>query len=363
MTPDTLLFGITLAEWGQGLGTGAVVYAALMLVRRVLTRRLGALAARTANRWDDLIVLVVQRTHALTLFTVAVWSALTVLDTPDSVRHVIQIISVLVAAMQLGIWGNLIIAHVLDTKVSELQSTDPSSATTLNGVTMLARGLLVVILVLLTMANLGINISALVAGLGIGGVAIALATQNILGDLFASLSIVLDKPFVVGDFVVVGDLMGTVEHVGLKTTRLRSLSGEQLVFANADLLGSRIRNFKRMSERRVVFTIGVTYQTSASTLAGIPGQLREVVSGQDGVRFDRAHFKSCDDSALTFEVVYYVLDPDYNRFMDTQQQVLLAIVARFEEERIDFAYPTRTVYVRSADPESSGSATGLAQVA
>ena len=190
------------------------------------------------------------------------------------------------------------------------------------------------------------------AGLGIGGVAIALATQSILGDLFASLSIVLDRPFVVGDFIVVGDLMGTVEHVGLKTTRVRSLSGEQLVFSNADLLGSRIRNFKRMAERRIVFAVGVTYQTPAAKLDQIAGVLREIATAAPGVRFDRAHLRSFDDSAITFEVVYYVLDPDYNRYMDTQQRINLAIFRQFEAEGIEFAYPTRTVFVRNEAEEA-----------
>ncbi|HSB55513.1 MAG TPA: mechanosensitive ion channel family protein, partial [Gemmatimonadales bacterium] len=216
------------------------------------------------------------------------------------------------------------------------------------------RSLLWVVLVLLVLDNLGVNISTLMAGLGIGGVAIALATQNILGDLFASLSIVLDKPFVVGDFIVVGDLMGTVERVGLKTTRLRSLSGEQLIFANADLLGSRVRNFKRMSERRVLFDLGVTYETQAATLSRIPAMLREIVDAERGVRFDRAHLRSFDASAVTFEVVYYILDPDYNRFMDTQQRINLAIFRRFEAENVEFAYPTQTLYVRTTEVAHSG---------
>ena len=155
----------------------------------------------------------------------------------------------------------------------------------------------------------------------------------------------LDKPFVVGDFIVVGELMGTIEHVGLKTTRIRSLSGEQLVFANADLLGSRIRNYKRMSDRRVVFSVGVTYQTPLARLAAIPGLIRDVVSAEAGVRFDRAHFRSFDDSALTFEVVYIVGDPDYNRYMDVQQRINFGLFERFAQEGIEFAYPTRTVYV------------------
>jgi len=346
---DVLLVGFSLSTWVEAVGIGLGVLAALYAVRWVVIRRLGALAARTDNRWDDLFVLLARRTRGLTLACIALWPALAVLSPPDAVRDVARVLSVLVGGLQLAIWGNVVIGHVLEARVKELRVADPSSASTLYGVTILARGALWVVLVLLALDNLGVNISALVAGLGIGGVAIALALQSILGDLFASLSIMLDKPFVVGDFIVVGDLMGTVEHIGVKTTRLRSLSGEQLVFANGDLLSSRIRNFKRMKERRILFTIGVTYQTSAAKLAAIPELLRDVVSSQTGVRFDRAHFKSYDDSAVTFEIVYFVLDPDYNRYMDTQQRVNLELFSRFELEGIEFAYPTRTVYVRSEE--------------
>ena len=188
-----------------------------------------------------------------------------------------------------------------------------------------------------------------------GGIAIALAAQNILGDLFASLSIVLDKPFVVGDFLIIGDFLGSVEKVGIKTTRLRSLSGEQLVFSNNDLLNSRIRNYGRMYERRVVFSLGVTYQTPSEKLKRIPDivrkaveaqeNVREAVETQEDVRFDRAHFQKYGDFALIFEIVYYVLSADYAQYMDVQQAINLRIYEDFEENEIEFAYPTQTVYV------------------
>jgi small-conductance mechanosensitive channel len=185
----------------------------------------------------------------------------------------------------------------------------------------------------------------MIAGLGVGGIAVALAAQNILGDLFASLSIILDKPFVVGDFLIIGDFLGSVEKVGVKTTRLRSLSGEQLIFSNNDLLGSRIRNYGRMFERRVIFSIGVTYQTPADKLRAIPDMLREAVESQQPVRFDRAHFQKYGDFALIFEIVYYVLSADYKQYMDIQQAINLQINEDFEEHGIEFAYPTQTLYV------------------
>jgi len=187
--------------------------------------------------------------------------------------------------------------------------------------------------------------TALVASLGIGGIAVALAAQSILGDVFASLAIALDRPVVIGDFIVVGEVMGTVERVGLKTTHLRSLSGELIVLPNNDLLSSRIRNYKRMFERRVLFTFGVTYQTPAESLQRIPGLVRELVERQELARFDRAHLAVFGPSALEFEVVYFVRDPDYNKHMDIQQQILLGLIRALDEAGVEFAYPTQTIHM------------------
>ena len=213
------------------------------------------------------------------------------------------------------------------------------------------------LIVLLALDSLGVNITALVASLGVGGIAIALAAQKILGDLFASLAIVLDKPFVIGDFVVIGEWKGTVERVGLKTTRMRSLSGEQLIFSNGDLLDSRLRNFGRMQERRVMFHVGVTYQTPRQLLERIPDMLRAAVEAQAPVRFDRAHFASYGDFAINFEVVYFVNSAEYNTYMDIQQQVNLSLHTMFEEAGIEFAYPTQTLLLQRAarSPAPDGS--------
>ncbi|MGH7446139.1 MAG: mechanosensitive ion channel family protein, partial [Longimicrobiales bacterium] len=201
------------------------------------------------------------------------------------------------------------------------------------------------VLVLMGLSNLGFDITALIAGLGIGGIAIALALQNVLGDLFASLSIVLDRPFIIGDFIIVDNLAGTVEYIGLKTTRVKSLSGEQLVFANGDLLSSRVRNFKRMYERRIVFSLGVTYQTPRAQLEQIPSMIRAAVERQQNTRFDRSHFLAYGDFSLNFETVYYVLVPEYNTYMDVQQAINFEIHRAFEDAGIEFAYPTQTVFV------------------
>ncbi len=188
--------------------------------------------------------------------------------------------------------------------------------------------------VLLLLDNLGYQITTLIAGLGIGGIAIAFAVQNILVDVFASFSIMIDKPFMVGDFIIVGDLLGTVEYIGIKTTRVRSLSGEQLVFSNNDLLKSRIRNYKRMFERRVVFTFRVPYNTAYDKVQTIPKMVKEIIESVEKTRFDRAHFKEYGEHSLVYEVVYYVLVPEYNIYMDIQQDINLNLFKKFEQEGI-----------------------------
>ena len=221
-----------------------------------------------------------------------------------------------------------------------------------------AKGILLIVQVviwflglLFLIDNLGYDITTLIAGLGIGGIAIALAAQTILGDLFSYLVIFFDKPFEIGDFIIVDDKMGTVEYIGIKTTRLRTLGGEQLICSNTFLTNSRVHNYKRMQERRVVFGFGVVYGTPAVQLKNIPQQVKEIIQGSEKTRFDRAHFQKFGDSSLDFEVVYYVLTPDFNIYMDIQQSINLALLELFEKEKIEFAFPTRTLYVTRTETE------------
>jgi small-conductance mechanosensitive channel len=215
----------------------------------------------------------------------------------------------------------------------------------LRGMTVLINIFIWGIGVVFLMDNLGFNISAVIAGLGIGGIAIALAAQAILGDLFSYFVIFFDRPFEVGDFITAGDKSGTVEYTGIKTTRIRALSGEQLVFSNTDLTNSRIHNFKKMQERRVVFKLGVVYQTPAAQLEEIPKIVRAIIEKHNDVRFDRGHFASYGDFSLNFEFVYFVFGADYVKYMDTQQSINLEIYKEFEKRKMEFAYPTQTLYL------------------
>jgi small-conductance mechanosensitive channel len=320
----------------------------LATVRAVLHRRLLRLAPLTANRLDDVAADLVGRTSLAFLLAVPALAALSIAELPAGVERVGRGLALGICLAQAGVWGSRALRELIERRFGQPtgEVTDPARSMVAKMLALGARLALWIVVVLVALDNFGVDITALVAGLGVGGVAVALATQNILGDLFASVSILLDKPFVPGDFIVVGDFMGTVEHVGIKTTRLRSLGGEHLVFSNNDLLQSRLRNYTRMNERRVLFRLGVVYQTGPEQLAEIPGLLRSIIEAQEGTRFDRAHFASYGEFSLLFEVVYYVLSPDYNRYMDVQQAINLAICRRFAAAGIQFAYPTQSVLLQ-----------------
>lgn len=337
--------GNSVERWIAAIALFLGVAVLLLIVKGVLIRRIGSLADRMSGRWPRMMRGMLERTKTALLILLAFYCGSLLLTVPHELASLLHSLAVIVVLLQAAIWGDSLLKSSVAYHSHERLATDAASATTFSLLGFLARLALWALVVLMTLDNLGVNVTALLAGLGIGGIAVALAAQNILGDLFASLSIVLDRPFVLGDSIATGDFSGTVEHIGVKTTRLRSASGEQLVFANSDLLQSRIRNFQRMRERRMLFTLNVRFQTPRDKLAQIPRILREVIESQNPVRFDRAHFKLFGDSALIFEAVYFVLTADFNESMNIQQAINLAICERFERSQIEFAFPTRTVIV------------------
>jgi len=343
---DFTYYGNTLLTWLIAGGIAAGAWFVLLAVRRVGLRRACARAERTGSPLASLVSRLFAGTGGVFLVVVSLYAGLRFLQIPAAVEQGAAAAAILVALIQVALWGDVLVRHFISRVVERRTEEDASSVATVSILGFIGRVAVWSLALLLALDNLGFNISALLAGLGIGGVAVALAAQNVLGDLFASIAIALDKPFAVGDFIAVGDMTGTVNYVGIKTTRVRALSGEQLVFSNTDLLQSRIRNFKRMNERRTVFSLGVTYQTPGDVLAEIPGLLRTIIEARDGVRFDRAHFARYGDFALIFEVVYYVLSADYTVYMDTQQTVNLEIFREFERRGIEFAYPTHTVILQ-----------------
>ncbi|MGD2082927.1 MAG: mechanosensitive ion channel family protein [Chromatiales bacterium] len=342
-----MLLGNSMRDWVLALLAFAATAVGVRLLLRLAAKRLAPLAARTRTAVDDTAVEVIRQTKWWVLTALGVFAGSRLLALPDRISGVIAGVAAVAIIVQGGIWVSAVVNASIERSRQRQLARSPAGVTTLNAIGFVSRIVIWAVVVLLALDNLGVDVTALVAGLGVGGVAVALAVQNILGDLFASLSIVFDKPFAVGDFLIIDSHMGAVEQVGLKTTRIRSLSGEQLVFSNSDLLKSRIRNYGRMYERRVVFNIGVTYQTPRAKLERIPGMIREAIEAQAKTRFDRSHFKEYGSFSLTFETVYYVLAPDYNLYMDIQQAVNLSIHERFEEQEIEFAYPTQTLFVKA----------------
>ena len=347
--------GMDAVEWVVVLAAWAGFAFLLYALYKLLAWRLAAFAATTSTAVDDIAVEVFKRTRLYFLVALALVLAVRVLPVPEEAAVVLwaERLAFLALLLQAIRWGNSLIGLWIEDYRKRKLEKDAGAVTMVQAVGFLGRFVLWIVVVLLALDNFGVEVTALVASLGIGGIAVALAVQSVFADLLASLSIVFDKPFVVGDFIIVGEFMGSVEHVGLRTTRIRSLSGEQLIFSNSDLVGSRIRNYKRMHERRIAFHIGVVYQTPHGQLARIPQMLREAVGGQveaGRARFDRAHFQGFGDFALRFETVYYVLSPDYAVYMDVQQAINLAIHKRFEEEGIAFAYPTQSLYLEKVPP-------------
>jgi small-conductance mechanosensitive channel len=346
---DRVFYHNSVRQWGIAIAVALVAFAALLLVRAILVGRLGALAKRTTTDVDNILVELVARTKPYFLIAAAIVFGSHFLVLPPTTDRYFDAIFAILLLVQCGLWAAGAVDLWIHRRADQRGSrTDVASITTMRALGMGVKVLLWTIIFISALDKFGVNVTTLVTGLGIGGVAIALAVQNVLGDLFAALSIVLDKPFDVGDAIAVDQMSGTVERIGLKTTRVRSLSGEQIIISNSELLKSRIRNYKRQLDRRVAFTTDVTYDTPPDVIARIPGMIREVVSTQHPVRFDRSHFTQYTDWALRIETVYYVLDADYTRYLDIQQTINLELLKRFTAEHIEFAFPTRTIMLEGS---------------
>jgi small-conductance mechanosensitive channel len=333
---------------GSALVLAIVLLSVLLFARRAIVQRLLAISQRTETIWDDILADVITATKLPFMLWLSVMAGLTQIDVPASIDHLPYKAMMVLLILQTGIWASCATQSWVRKRLQASQEAGDGAAITNFGViAFIVRFLIWIVTLLLLLDNLGVNITTLIASLGIGGVAVALALQNVLGDLFASLSIAIDKPFVVGDFIVVDDLAGTVKHVGLKTTRIQSLSGEELVISNNDLLKSRIRNYKRMAERRIVFGFGVTYDTPPAALEQLASEVRRIIEAQAETRFDRAHFKALGASSLDFEVVYYMLQPDFANYMNAQQAINLALLSYCNSQGIHFAFPTQTVHIAS----------------
>ncbi|MBN2328115.1 MAG: mechanosensitive ion channel, partial [Candidatus Omnitrophica bacterium] len=343
-------FDNTLYLWLKSLVIAVCAFFIIAFSRRVFLKRLVKFYdAAERGSYASQIIQSIRNLKIVFLMLVSLYFASAALNIPESVQPMINKIMIIAIILQGGIIVSNLISAWIFRYLARKSKRDASSLSALSIFNFISQVLIWSLALILCIENMGFDASALITGLGIGGIAVALALQNVLGDLFGSLSIVLDKPFVTGDFIIFdNNFLGTVEHIGIKTTRLRSLSGEQIVCSNNDLLKTRIRNFKRMHERRVVFSIGTTYQTTYDQITQIPAIIREAVESQEKNRFDRAHFKAYGDFALLFECVYYVLEPDYIVYMDIQQNINLFIHRKFTEKGIEFAYPTQTIFFQQS---------------
>lgn len=344
-------YGNSLSDWGLSLLILLGALIGLRLLQAVGFKHIKNLANRAHVPVAGLVLDSLQKTKFVVLLLIAVYAGSVGLTLPEKTEKIISSAAIIALLLQIGLWTTGFLDSWLKCyRDRQMAAANAAAATSVSAIGFVLKVAVWACIALLILDNLGVNITALVAGLGIGGIAVALAVQNILGDLFASLTIVLDKPFVIGDFLNLGpEFMGHVEYIGLKTTRLRSLSGEQIIISNSDLLASRIRNFGRLYERRALIILGVTYQTPREKLKKIPQIIREAIESQTKTRFDRAHFKAFGAYSIDFEYVYYVLASEYNTYMDTNQTISMIIHERFEQEGIEFAYPTQTLFVEKTE--------------
>lgn len=340
----------TLQDWFIVIATIVITYVVIKILRNVVLKRLNKWAAATNTTWDEFILQVIEKNVLPLLYISTIYFSLRILDFGEKVSGVMHIaymmcITFYVVKIILASFKKFVLSFVKRDENSETKEKQ-------------AGGLIAIISIIVWMLgvvflidNMGYDVTTIIAGLGVGGIAIALAAQAVLGDLFSYFVIFFDRPFEIGDFVIIGNDNGIVEYIGIKTTRIRTLNGEQLVCSNTDLTNSRLRNFKRMERRRIVFALGVTYQTTSEQLKKIPEIVKGIIDNQERVSYDRGHFSGFGDFSLNFEFVYYVEDPDYNFYMDNQQAIYLAIFSAFEKEGIEFAYPTQTIQIDTPKPQ------------
>jgi small-conductance mechanosensitive channel len=316
----------------------------MKLITSVVIRALHRWAEKSAGTLDDFIIEILRKNAVPLMYYGVFYVATRNLMLPSALAKGIDVLGVILLTLfSIRIVSGLI-AHTVEHVWLKDAALEKQRG--FKGVMPAIKVVIWALGIIFLLDNLGFEISTVIAGLGIGGIAVALAAQAVLGDLFSYFSIIMDRPFETGDFIILNsEHLGTIEHIGIKTTRIRSLGGEQIVLSNSDLTNSRIKNYKRMEKRRVVFHLGVTYQTRADRLKEIPGVIKEIITSTGGTAFDRAHFSSYGDSSLNFEIVYYVLSSDYNRYMDIQQAINLRIYTEFEAQGIEFAYPTQTIFM------------------
>ncbi len=315
----------------------------ILIIKVIIVGRMKKKAKKTGAAFDKALAKMTSRYILPLALLAALFFSAKLLTLPDSVSRAVFVITLALILILASMALSRVLIFIFNRYWQKKNGSTADMSVKWIGV--LIKIAVWLVFLLLFLDNLDIKITALLAGLGVGGIAIAFALNAILQDLFAFVTIFFDRPFEIGDYINVDNLSGNIEHIGIKTTRVRSLSGEQLIFSNKDLTNSRIHNYKRMENRRIAFSVGVTYDTPSDKLRLIPEMTREIIGSVENSTFDRAHLKSFDDFCITFEIVYYVLSQDYAMYMDIQQEINLNIKAAFDANGIEFAFPTQTIYL------------------
>ncbi len=337
--------GNSVWHWILAFAITVAVYFLFRFIFKVIVKQIDKIASRTDNILDDIAVDALKNSKFWFFAVIAIFFGTEILNFGEYDFLPVKIL-ILTTFAQIGIWVNVIFCDVLNnwSKKNNPNIVKNSGFVIINW---LGKFIIWAVILLLILDNLGVKVVSLMAGLGVGGIAVALAVQKILGDLFASISIMIDKPFEIDDFIAIGDIRGTVESTGIRTTRIRSVTGEQIVISNNDILESRLNNFKQMKERRITYTIGVTYKTAKENLQAITGIVKNIIDNQSKARFDRGHLKGFDASSIDYEFIYWVTSPDYVVYMDVQEQINLAVMDAFAERKIEMARPTQTVFLQN----------------
>lgn len=339
--------GNTLDHYLYALLVFAGLYIGLALIRGVVLLRLEVVAKKTTNKYDDVVINALLKINWPFFFFVSLLSAIRYIKTIDLVDKIAFYLTVFVITIYVvRVLRVLIVqgSHAVNTRGDKIEEDYDDSLA--NVMATIIQALVWVGIFLFLLSNAGVDITTALAGVGVGGIAIAFALQNVLSDLFASFSIYFDKPFKKGDFLVIGTDSGIVQKIGLKSTRIKTLQGEELVVSNKELTETRINNFKKLERRRVVITIGVTYDTPVAKMKKIPDMVKKIMEKEKKATFDRAHFKEYADSSMNFEIVFYIESSEYLTYMDIRQRINLEILKIFNKEKINFAFPSRTIYLK-----------------
>jgi small-conductance mechanosensitive channel len=339
--------GNTLWEYTMAIVVFVTAMVLLMIFQSIILRHLKKLAEKTVNDFDDAMVGIASSIKPPLYFVISLYLGYRFLNFSDLADNIVNFLFFVILALEVIKSFGRLVDYFIEVQTRKMENEGEKEH--IKGMMRILKNFillgLAVLAILLILSNYGVNVTSVLASLGIGGLAIALAVQNILSDIFSSFSIFVDKPFQIGDFIVVGTDMGNVQKIGLKTTRIKTLQGQELIVSNQELTSTRVENYKRMEKRRVVFSFGVTYGTDSKKLEKIPEVVKKVIESRKKTSFDRCHFKDYGDFSLNYEVVYYVESPEYGEYMDAQQDINLDLYKKFEKEKIDFAYPTQTIHM------------------